>query len=213
LPFFGVKPLILDPITGEEAAYPDQEGVLCVDRAWPGVARTIFGDHDRFLEGAFSRVPGAFFTGDGALRNEDGEYRICGRVDDVIISAGRRLGIPELESALMRHASVREAAVVGFPHPLKGSGVHAFVQVATGASDELKSELKSLILETIGDFAVIDRIQCVETLPKTPSGKILRVILQRIAAGDENNFGEFGALADPAVVKNLLDGRPNQEFP
>jgi acetyl-CoA synthetase len=211
LPFFGVKPVILDPTTGEETAYPDQEGILCIVKPWPGIARTIFGDHDRFLEGAFYRVPGSFFTGDGAVRDSDGEYRVTGRVDDVIISAGRRIGIPELENALMRHPQVGEAAVVGYPHPVRGRGAHAFVQASEGPSDDLESTLKNMVREIIGDFAVIDRIQWVDTLPRTPSGKILRVILQRIAAGDVNNLGEFGALADPATIRNLIDGRRRLE--
>ncbi|MBM3299787.1 MAG: AMP-binding protein, partial [Deltaproteobacteria bacterium] len=213
LPFFGVKPIILDPGTGEEVLYPNQEGVLCIERPWPGMARTIYGDHDRFVEATFSRVPGFFFTGDGAKQDEDGDYWILGRIDDVINSDGHRLGIPELESVLIRHELVTEAAVVGFPHPIKGSGVYAFVHLNERSlgSDDLKRGLKDLVCEVIGDFAVIDLIQWVDTLPKTPSGKILRVILQKIAAGDIANLGDFAAIADPAVVQGLVKGRMELE--
>jgi len=209
LPFFGVKPVILDPATGEAVKFPNQEGVLCIERAWPGMARTIFGDHDRFVEGQFSRVPGLFFTGDGARQDEDGQYWIIGRIDDVINSAGHRLGIPELEAVLIRHDKVAETAVVGYPHPIKGSGVYAFVHLrdSTEKSDKLKSELVDLVRNTVADFAEIDVIQWVDTLPRTPSGKILKVILQKIAAGDVANLRDFSSIADPAVVESLVKGR------
>ena len=209
LPFFGVKPVILDPATGEAVKFPNQEGVLCIERAWPGMARTIFGDHDRFVEGHFSRVPGLFFTGDGARQDEDGQYWIIGRIDDVINSAGHRLGIPELEAVLIRHDKVAETAVVGYPHPIKGSGVYAFVHLrdSTEKSDKLKSELVDLVRNTVADFAEIDVIQWVDTLPRTPSGKILKVILQKIAAGDVANLRDFSSIADPTVVESLVKGR------
>lgn len=209
LPFFGVKPVILDPGTGEAVKYPNQEGVLCIERAWPGMARTIFGDHDRFVEGQFSRVPGLFFTGDGARRDEDGQYWIIGRIDDVINSAGHRLGIPELEAVLIQHDKVAETAVVGYPHPIKGSGVYAFVHLrdSTEKSEKLKGELVDLVRNTLADFAEIDIIQWVDTLPRTPSGKILRVILQKIAAGDVATLRDFSSIADPSVVESLVKGR------
>ena len=209
LPFFGVKPLILDPSTGEEAKFPNQEGVLCIERAWPGMARTIFEDHDRFLQGNFSRVPGLFFTGDGAKRDEDGQYWIVGRIDDVINSAGHRLGIPELEYVIVQHEKVAQTAVVRYPHPVKGSGVYAFVHLREGIerSDELKRELVDLVRNTVADFAEIDVIQWVDTLPRTPSGKILRVILERIATGDLANLKDFSAIASPEVVESLVRGR------
>ncbi len=209
LPFFGVKPVILDPSTGNEAKFPNQEGVLCIERAWPGMARTIFEDHDRFLQGNFSRVPGLFFTGDGAKRDEEGQYWIIGRIDDVINSAGHRLGIPELESVIVQHEKVAETAVVRYPHPVKGSGVYAFVHLRdrTEKSNELKRELVDLVRNTVADFAEIDVIQWVDTLPRTPSGKILRVILQKIAAGDVANLKDFSAIASPEVVESLVKGR------
>ncbi|MGO9568857.1 MAG: acetate--CoA ligase [Desulfomonilaceae bacterium] len=209
LPFFGVKPVILDPATGDAVKFPNQEGVLCIERAWPGMARTIFADHDRFVEGHFSRVPGLFFTGDGARQDEDGQYWIIGRIDDVINSAGHRLGIPELEAVLIRHDKVAETAVVGYPHPIKGSGVYAFVhlQDSTEKSEKLKGELIDLVRNTVADFAEIDVIQWVDTLPRTPSGKILKVILQKIAAGDVANLRDFSSIADPTVVESLVKGR------
>jgi acetyl-CoA synthetase len=209
LPFFGVKPVILDPSTGEEAKFPNQEGVLCIERAWPGMARTIFGDHERFVEGHFSRIPGLFFTGDAARQDDDGQYWIIGRIDDVINSAGNRLGVPELESVLIQHDQVTEAAVVGYPHPLKGRGVYAFVHLRDSGkkSDQLKRELIDLVRNTVADFAVIDVIQWVDTLPRTPSGKILRAVLQRIAAGDVAKLRDFSSISDPAVVESLVKGR------
>jgi acetyl-CoA synthetase len=210
---FGVKPVILDPSTGEPTIYPNQEGVLCIERPWPGMARTIFGDHDRFIEGAFSRVPGLFFTGDGAKQDEQGDYWVLGRIDDVINADGHRLGIPELETVLLSHQTVTEAAVVGFPHPVKGSGVYAFVHLTDPAlgSEDLMAELKDLVADVIGDFAMIDLIQWVDTIPKTPSGKILRVILQKIAAGDVGKLGQFAAMADPGLVESLVKGRVELE--
>jgi acetyl-CoA synthetase len=208
-PFFGVEPVILDPDTGDEVGYPDQEGVLCLSKPWPGIARTVFGDHERFLESCFNRVPGLFFTGDGAKRDQNGYYRITGRIDDVINTAGRRLGIPELESVLVGHEMVTEAAVVGFPHYGKGRGVYAFVHPAEGAerSDAFKEELRNLIRTGIGGPADLDVIQWTDTLPRTPSGKLLRVVLQRIAAGDVHALGDAGVPADAEVIESLVKGR------
>jgi len=201
--------VILDPDTGDEVKFPDQEGVLCVGKPWPGIARTVFGDHERYLESYFSRVPGLFFTGDGAKRDQEGYYRITGRIDDVINVAGHRVGIPELESVLSGHDLVAEVAVVGFPHSRKGRGVYAFIHPVAGAeqTDEFKRELCNLIRTKIGGPAEIDVIQWADTLPRTPSGKILRVVLQRIAAGEIHNLGDAAALADAEVVDSLVKGR------
>ncbi|HTY23405.1 MAG TPA: acetate--CoA ligase [Desulfomonilaceae bacterium] len=209
LPFFGVKPVLLDPDTGTEVQFPGGEGVLCIQRAWPGMARTVFGSHERFIEDKFSRVPGLFFTGDGAKKEGDGQYWIIGRIDDVINSGGRRLGIPEIESALLENDKVADTAVVGYPHPIKGSGVYAFVRLQDNAekSDELKRELVDLVRNTVADFAEIDVIQWIDTLPRTPSGKIIRIILQKIAAGDVASVRDFFTIADPAVVESLVKGR------
>lgn len=208
-PFFGIEPVILDPDTGEEVTHPHQEGVLCARRPWPGIARTVWDDHERFLESYFLRVPGFFFTGDGAKRDEDGNYLITGRIDDVLNVAGRRLGIPEVETALVTTDIVGEAAVVGFPHPVKGTGIYAFVMPADGSdrSERVKQELIEHVQKQIGDFAEIDVIQWTDTLPRTPSGKLLRVLLQRIAAGRLEDLGDAAAMADPDVVEHLVQGR------
>jgi acetyl-CoA synthetase len=204
-PFFGVDPVILDDV-GEPVKYPDQEGVLCIQRPWPGMARTVFGDHERFKETYFSQVPGMYFTGDGAKQDEDGYYWIIGRIDDVINVSGHRLGTAEIESALVLHAKVAEAAVVGFPHPVKGQGIYAFVTLNSGVakSDDLKKELFALVRSEIGPIATIDVIHWADALPKTRSGKIMRRILQKIAAGKTDEIGDTSTIADPAVVDRLI---------
>jgi acetyl-CoA synthetase len=204
-PFFGVDPVIMDE-TGEEAKYPHQEGVLAIRRPWPGIARTIYGDHERFIETYFSQIPGAYFTGDGAKRDEDGYYWIIGRIDDVINVSGHRLGTAEVESALVLHEDVAEAAVVGYPHAVKGQGIYAFVTLNTGIpkSDELKIELVKLVRSEIGPIATIDVLQWADALPKTRSGKIMRRILQKIAAGKFDELGDTSTIADPAVIENLI---------
>ncbi|MGD8385506.1 MAG: acetate--CoA ligase [Desulfobacteraceae bacterium] len=204
-PFFGVDPVILDDV-GEPVKYPDQEGVLCIQRPWPGMARTVFGDHERFKETYFSQVPGMYFTGDGAKQDEDGYYWIIGRIDDVINVSGHRLGTAEIESALVLHAKVAEAAVVGFPHSVKGQGIYAFVTLNSGVakSDDLKKELFALVRSEIGPIATIDVIQWADALPKTRSGKIMRRILQKIAAGKTDEIGDTSTIADPAVVDRLI---------
>jgi acetyl-CoA synthetase len=204
-PFFGVDPVILDD-TGEEVRYPGQEGALCIRRPWPGMARTVFGDHERFRETYFSQMPGMYFTGDGAKRDEDGYYWIIGRIDDVINVSGHRLGTAEIESALVLHGNVAEAAVVGFPHEIKGQGIYAFVTLNTGVpkSEELKKELIRMVRNEIGPIATIDVIQWADALPKTRSGKIMRRILQKIAAGRLNEMGDISTIADPAVVEQLI---------
>ncbi len=207
-PFFGVDPVILDDI-GQGVKYPDQEGVLCIRRPWPGMARTVFGDHERFKETYFSQVPGMYFTGDGAKRDEDGYYWIIGRIDDVINVSGHRLGTAEIESALVLHDKVAEAAVVGFPHPVKGQGIYAFVTLNSGVpkSDDLKKDLVKLVRSEIGPIATIDVLQWADALPKTRSGKIMRRILQKIAAGKTGEIGDTSTIADPDVVDRLIQER------
>ncbi len=209
LPFFGVEPVILDIETGEPAQYPDQEGALFIKRAWPSMARTVYGDHERFKEVYFSRVPGMYFTGDGAKQDEDGYYWIIGRIDDVINVSGHRLGTAEIESALVLHPKVAEAAVVGFPHEIKGQGIYAFVTLNTGEepSEDLKKELVQLVRKEIGPIASPDIIQWASGLPKTRSGKIMRRILQKIASGITGELGDTSTLADPDVLDALIEGR------
>lgn len=204
-PFFGIDPAILDD-TGEDAEYPNQEGVLCIRKPWPGMVRTIFGDHELFTDLYFSQIPDMFFTSDGAMRDEDGYYWITGRIDDVISVSGHRLGTAEIESSLAIHEQVAEAGVVGYPHPIKGKGIYAFVALRTGVagSDELKKELKELVRTEIGPIATIDVIQWTTALPKTRSGKILRHILDKIAAGRTDELGDTSGIADPDVIENLI---------
>ncbi|MGC8658790.1 MAG: acetate--CoA ligase [Desulfomonilaceae bacterium] len=208
-PFFGVEPVILDPETGEEVTVPNQEGALFIKRPWPGMARTVFGDHDRFIDTYFSRVPGLYFTGDGAKRDEDGFFWITGRIDDVLNVSGHRLGTAEVESALVLHPSVAEAAVVGFPHDIKGQGIYAFVTVNTGVekTDALKKELVKLVRTQIGPIATPDAIQWADGLPKTRSGKIMRRLLKKIAAGTVEDLGDTTTLADPTIVGQLVRDR------
>lgn len=207
-PFFGVDPVILDDM-GEEVKYPEQEGVLCIRKPWPGIARTIYGDHERFKETYFSQIPGMYFTGDGAKKDGEGFYWIIGRIDDVINVAGHRLGTAEIESALVLHQMVAEAAVVGFPHPVKGQGIYAFVTLNTGVakSEELKKELILQVRTEIGPIATPDAMQWADTLPKTRSGKIMRRILQKIAAGKLDELGDTSTIADPAVIEKLIQDR------
>ncbi len=208
-PFFGVEPVILDPDSGQEATYPDQEGALFIKRPWPGIARTVFGDHDRYRETYFSRYPGMYFTGDGAKRDEDGYFWITGRIDDVINVSGHRLGTAEIESALVAHPDVAEAAVVGFPHPVKGQGIYAFVTLNSGVekSDELRAGLIKLVRAEIGPIATPDVIQWADALPKTRSGKIMRRLLQKIASGDVGDMGDVSTIADPSVLEKLIAER------
>ncbi len=207
-PFFGVDPVIVDE-TGSEVKYPHQEGALCIRRPWPGMARTVFRNHERFKETYFSQIPNMYFTGDGAKRDEDGYFWIIGRIDDVINVSGHRLGTAEIESALVLHPKVAEAAVVGFPHPIKGQGIYAFVILKTGVqrSEELKKELIQLVRKEIGPIATIDALQWAEGLPKTRSGKIMRRILQRIASGKLDQLGDTSTLADPTVLEGLIKER------
>jgi acetyl-CoA synthetase len=171
--------------------------------------RTVFGDHDRFLETYFSRIPGLYFTGDGAKKDADGFYWITGRIDDVINVSGHRMGTAEVESALVLHNDVAEAAVVGFPHPIKGQGIYAFVTVNTGVetNDALKKELVQLVRSQIGPIATPDAIQWAEALPKTRSGKIMRRLLKKIAAGQVDDLGDITTIADPSVMDKLISQR------
>ena len=206
-PFFGIKPEIVDgeghPLAGAV------EGNLCILDSWPGQMRTVYGDHKRFIETYFSTFPGKYFTGDGCRRDEDGYYWITGRVDDVLNVSGHRLGTAEVESALVSHAGVAEAAVVGFPHDIKGQGIYAYVTLNVGvtANDALRKELVMWVRKEIGPIATPDMIQWAPGLPKTRSGKIMRRILRKIAANEYDNLGDTSTLADPSVVKDLIANR------
>jgi acetyl-CoA synthetase len=209
LPFFGVE-LVLVGEDGGELEGDGVSGNLCIRRPWPGQARTIYGDHQRFREVYFSQYPGLYFTGDGCRRDEDGYYWITGRVDDVLNVSGHRLGTAEIESALVAHEAVAEAAVVGFPHEIKGVGIFAYVFPNPDHEhdgDELIAALRAQVREVIGPIATPDVIQVVEGLPKTRSGKIMRRILRKIAAGEFEDLGDISTLADPAVVAALVAAR------
>ena len=207
LPFFGITPVILDP-DGTELHGNPAEGLLAIKTSWPGQMRTIYGDHERFYDTYFSMFKGYYFTGDGARRDEDGYYWITGRVDDVLNVSGHRLGTAEIEGAIGAHPSVAEAAVVGYPHDIKGQGVYAYVTLMAGveANDNTFSEIKMKVRELIGPHASPDKIQFTPALPKTRSGKIMRRILRKIAKGDTANLGDTSTLADPGVVDDLVAG-------
>jgi len=207
-PFFGVRPAIVDG-NGNILEGPCEGSLVMLD-SWPGQMRTVYGDHQRFIDTYFRTFPGTYFTGDGARRDEDGYYWITGRVDDVINVSGHRMGTAEVESALVAHAAVAEAAVVGYPHEIKGQGIYAYVTLKAGIepSDKLLAELKLTVREQIGAIAVPDVIQWAPGLPKTRSGKIMRRILRKIAANESEQLGDTSTLADPSVVKNLVDHRP-----
>ncbi len=208
LPFFGIEPVLVDE-EGKEIEGNGVSGNLCLKRSWPGQARTLYGDHERFKETYFSDYPGLYFTGDGCRRDEDGYYWITGRVDDVLNVSGHRLGTAEVESALIAHEGVAEAAVVGFPHEIKGVGIYAYVIVAADYEDKDPSELEALfraqVRTVIGPIATPDHIQVTGGLPKTRSGKIMRRILRQIAAGEYEDLGDITTLADPAVVEVLVE--------
>jgi acetyl-CoA synthetase len=207
LPFFGIRPVVVDE-EGTVIEGNDIEGNLCIDQSWPGQARTVWGDHERFQETYFSRFPGLYFTGDGCRRDSDGYYWITGRVDDVINVSGHRMGTAEVESALVAHEAVAEAAVVGFPHEIKGQGIFAYVilnlEAEGQAPEELVGALKEQVRHVIGPIATPDRILIVPGLPKTRSGKIMRRILRRIAAGEYGDMGNVTTLADPDIVETLV---------
>ncbi|MXV77110.1 acetate--CoA ligase [Candidatus Poribacteria bacterium] len=207
-PFFGIEPVILDE-EGNEVDGNPATGYLCIKRAWPGIMRTVYGDHERFIDVYFRRFPGYYMTGDGVLRDEDGYYWITGRVDDVLNVSGHRLGTAEVEGAIGQHAAVAEAAVVGYPHDIKGQGIYAYVTLMTGetASEDVETGIKLAVRQHIGPIATPDKIQFTPALPKTRSGKIMRRILRNIAEGDVSDLGDTSTLADPSVVDALVDGR------
>ena len=209
-PMFGVQPVLLDE-KGKLIEGPGA-GLLVIKASWPGQIRSVYGDHQRMVDTYFKPMPGYYFTGDGARRDADGDYWITGRIDDVINVSGHRIGTAEVESALVLHDSVAEAAVVGYPHDLKGQGVYAFVTTMNGVApdDALKAELLALVSKEIGSFAKPELIQWAPALPKTRSGKIMRRILRKIACNELDNLGDTSTLADPSVVQGLIDKRLNQ---
>ncbi len=212
-PFFGVVPALVDTTTNEIIEGDGEaRGALVITRPWPGQMRTVYGDHQRFVDTYFKTYPGYYFTGDGARRDADGYYWITGRMDDVLNVSGHRMGTAEVESALVLHDAVAEAAVVGFPHEIKGQGIYAYVTPVKGVepSDALKQELVELVRKEIGPIAKPDVIQWAPGLPKTRSGKIMRRILRKIAENDLDNLGDTSTLADPAVVEDLIENRANQ---
>jgi acetyl-CoA synthetase len=206
LPFFGVQPLLVKPETGEEVKGNGVEGALCLRTSWPGQARTIYKDHARFVETYFTQYKGLYFTGDGCRRDEDGYYWITGRIDDVLNVSGHRLGTAEIESALMEHPDVAEAAVVGMPHEIKGTGVYAYVILyqAKEVSPDLIDNIKDAVRNKIGRFASPDVIHITRGLPKTRSGKVMRRILRKIAAAEYDGLGDISTLADPSVVEVIV---------
>ena len=212
LPFFGVRPEVLDASTGAVQEGNPAEGVLAIADSWPGQMRTLWGDHQRFEEAYFSQYPGYYFTGDGCRRDEDGYYWITGRVDDVINVSGHRMGTAEIESALVAHPKVAEAAVVGYPHDLKGQGIYAYVTVMNDVmpSEDLRKDLETWVRTEIGPIAKPDLIQWAPGLPKTRSGKIMRRILRKIAENDYGSLGDTSTLADPSVVNELIENRMNR---
>jgi acetyl-CoA synthetase len=213
LPFFGVNPTVLEPESGTELEGNDVSGVLAIKEPWPGQMRTIYGDHERFEETYFDLYKGFYFSGDGCRRDEDGYYWITGRVDDVINVSGHRMGTAEVESALVSHPKVAEAAVVGFPHPIKGQGIYAYVTLMVGEeyTDDLRSELVKHVRTEIGPIASPDYIHWAPGLPKTRSGKIMRRILRKVAEKDTDSIGDTSTLADPSVVQDLMERDPRVE--
>ena len=211
-PFFGIKPVIIDPKTGQELIGNNVEGVLAFKDSWPSQMRTVYGDHDRFIKTYFSDFKGYYFSGDGCKRDKDGYYWITGRVDDVLNVSGHRMGTAEIESALVSHPLVSESAVVGYPHKIKGQGIYAFVTLMVGknSTPELTQELEAWVRKEIGPIAKPDYIQWSPNLPKTRSGKIMRRILRKIAENKYEDLGDTSTLADPSVVKNLIENRLNK---
>ena len=209
-PFFGIKPVLVD---GENNLLEGAvDGNLCIDHSWPGQMRTVYGDHQRFIDTYFTTFPGRYFSGDGARRDQDGYFWITGRVDDVLNVSGHRMGTAEIESALVAHPQVAESAVVGYPHDIKGQGIYAYVTLIEGCepSDELAAELRQWTRKEIGPIATPDLLQWAPKLPKTRSGKIMRRILRKIAANDYAELGDTSTLTDPGVVTDLVDNRQNR---
>ena len=210
MPFFGVEPVLVDNENNELTGAV--EGNLCINRSWPGQMRTVYGDHQRFIDTYFSTFEGRYFSGDGARRDEDGYYWITGRVDDVLNVSGHRMGTAEIESALVAHPKVAESAIVGYPHDIKGQGIYAYVTLNAdeAPSDELRTELRNWVRQEIGPIASPDLLQWAPGLPKTRSGKIMRRILRKIAADDFSELGDTSTLADPSVVEDLIKHRQNK---
>ena len=206
-PFFGIEPVLLTE-SGQEIEGNDATGLLAIKASWPGQMRSIYGDHDRFVKTYFSQFPGYYFTGDGARRDKDGYYWITGRVDDVLNVSGHRIGTAEVEGSIGKAVGVAEAAVVGYPHDIKGQGIYAFVTLMTGitANSSIEDDIRGTVRKEIGPHAKPDKIQFTPALPKTRSGKIMRRILRKIAEGDLEKMGDTSTLADPSVVDNLVDG-------
>jgi len=211
-PFFGIRPAVLEPESGKLIEETEAEGVLCIADSWPGQMRTVWGDHERFQETYFQQYKGYYFTGDGCRRDADGYYWITGRVDDVINVSGHRMGTAEVESALVAHAQVAEAAVVGYPHDIKGQGIYAYVTLMNGVepTEALRKELEAWVRQEIGPIAKPDLVQWAPGLPKTRSGKIMRRILRKIAENDFGALGDTSTLADPGVVDDLIANRMNR---
>ena len=210
MPFFGVEPVLVDNENNELTGAI--EGNLCINRSWPGQMRTVYGDHQRFIDTYFSTFEGRYFSGDGARRDEDGYYWITGRVDDVLNVSGHRMGTAEIESALVAHPKVAESAIVGYPHDIKGQGIYAYVTLNAdeAPSDELRTELRNWVRQEIGPIASPDLLQWAPGLPKTRSGKIMRRILRKIAADDFSELGDTSTLAEPSVVEDLIKHRQNK---
>ena len=210
LPFFGIRPAVMTD-QGEELHGNDVRGCLVLSGSWPGQMRTVYGDHQRFVDTYFKRFPGKYFTGDGCWRDPDGYYWITGRVDDIIIVSGHNIGTAEVEGAIGQHNSVAEAAVVGYPHDIKGTAIYAYVTLKTGqvASDQVRKEINLKVREVLGPHAAPEKLQFTDGLPKTRSGKIMRRILRKIAENELDNLGDISTLAEPAVVESLVSGRVN----
>lgn len=214
LPFFGVEPVIVKPETGEVIEGNGVEGALCLKHSWPGQARTIFKDHSRFVETYFTQYKGLYFTGDGCKRDLDGYYWITGRIDDVLNVSGHRLGTAEIESALMQHSQIAEAAVVGVPHDIKGTGIYAYVIFYNHqeSNAELIESIKDVVRKEIGKFAAPDVIHITSGLPKTRSGKVMRRILRKIASGEYEGLGDISTLADPTIVDKIVNEHKSQNI-
>ena len=211
-PFFGIQPVVLNPTTGQPIVEAEAEGVLAIKDSWPAQMRTVYGDHKRFVETYFAAYKGYYFTEDGCRRDKDGYYWITGRVDDVLNVSGHRMGTAEIESALVAHACVAEAAVVGYPHDIKGQGIYCYVTLNAGIapSDDLNTELRGWVRGQIGPIATPDLIQFAPGLPKTRSGKIMRRILRKVATNEYDSLGDISTLAEPEVVKDLIANRMNR---
>ncbi|PVF13068.1 acetyl-coenzyme A synthetase, partial [Yersinia pestis] len=212
-PFFGVQPALVDNLGNPQEGVA--EGNLVITDSWPGQARTLFGDHERFEQTYFSTFKGMYFSGDGARRDEDGYYWITGRVDDVLNVSGHRLGTAEIESALVAHPKIAEAAVVGVPHNIKGQAIYAYITLNHGEepTPELYTEVRNWVRKEIGPLATPDILHWTDSLPKTRSGKIMRRILRKIATGDTSNLGDTSTLADPSVVEKLLEEKQSMQTP